>query len=356
MPFGRGAPNNPSNRFLPIEFERDPDFYGGSFEEELGANPVTQFWDDRSQSVVSRNDSPDIPMEFTANPYRGCEHGCSYCYARPTHEYLGYSAGLDFETQILVKKQAPELLRRTFLKKSWQPKMIALSGVTDPYQPVEARLQVTRRCLEVFLEFGNPVQLITKNFLITRDLDLCAALAKQRLVRVNLSITSLDDQLTARMEPRASSPKRRLEAIRRLTEAGIPVKVMVSPVIPGLNDHEMPNILLAAAQAGATSAGYIPLRLPGNVESVFLSWLEQHYPERSQKILNRVRELRGGHLNDGRFHTRFTGEGKAAEHLGQLFQLGLKRAGLREQAAPLRVDAFRRPAREEDGSGQLSLF
>lgn len=350
---GRGASENPTSRFALIELERDPEFYSGSFADEAGIRPRTQFWEDRSRTLISRNDSPDIPMEFTANPYRGCEHGCSYCYARPTHEYLGYSAGLDFETQILVKRQAPELLREHFLKKSWQPRMVALSGVTDPYQPVERRLELTRRCLEVFLEFRNPVQLITKNHLVTRDLDLLAELARLQLVRVHLSMTTLDPELSRLMEPRASIPARRLLAIEKLAQAGVPTTVMASPMIAGLNDHELPEILAQAARAGARAAGYIPLRLPGNVQAVFVEWLEAHFPLRKEKILSRIRDMREGKLNDSNFHTRFRGQGKAAEHLAQLFQLALRRSGLTQELPPVRIDLFRRPPRQRQ---QLELF
>jgi len=350
---GRGASDNPTSRFALIELERDPEFFAGSFADEAGVRPRTQFWEDHSKTLISRNDSPDIPMEFTANPYRGCEHGCSYCYARPTHEYLGYSAGLDFETQILVKRRAPELLREHFRKRSWQPRMVALSGVTDPYQPVERRLELTRRCLEVFLEFRNPVQLITKNHLITRDLDLLAELARLQLVRVHLSMTTLDPELSRLMEPRASIPARRLLAIEKLARAGIPTTVMASPMIAGLNDHELPEILSQAARAGARAGGYIPLRLPGNVQAVFVAWLEEHFPLRKEKILSRIRDMREGKLNDSNFHTRFRGQGKAAEHLAQLFQLALRRSGLTQELPPLRIDLFRRPPQ---GRQQLDLF
>lgn len=345
---GRGANQNPNHRFTTLEVERDPEFM--EMEEQIA--PRTRFWDDHSRSFLSHNDSPDIPFDTSANPYRGCEHGCAYCYARPTHEYLGYSAGLDFETEILVKKAAPELLRRELEKKNWQPQIIALSGVTDPYQPVERRLQITRRCLKILLEFRNPVQVITKNHLITRDRDLLAELAQQDLVRAHLSITTLDPELCRRLEPRASIPARRLAAIESLAAVGVPVTVMASPIIPGLNDHELPEILRQAANAGARAAGYIPLRLPGNVAPVFLGWLEEHYPERLAKVEARIREMRGGKLNNSEFYERFEGRGKGAEHLRQLFQIGLRRSGLRQEIPQLRLDLFRRV----DRGGQLELF
>lgn len=347
----RGAGINPPDRFTRLELERDPEFYAGSFAEEADVEPRTRFWDDQSASLLSRNDSPDIPFEFSANPYRGCEHGCSYCYARPTHEYLGYSAGVDFESEILVKKEAPKLLRQQLMRPGWQPRVIALSGVTDPYQPVERRLRLTRGCLEVLLEFAHPVQVITKNYLITRDLDLLSQLAQRQLVRCHLSITTLDAALSRCMEPRASTPQNRLRAIEELAAVGVPVTVMASPMIPGLNDHELPNILLQAARAGARAAGYIPLRLPGNVAPVFLDWLERHFPERRRKVENKIRELRGGQLNQSDFHLRFRGQGPVAEHLAQLYQLGLKRSGLQPQLPPLRHDLFRRPRPQ-----QLELF
>lgn len=351
-PPSRGAVSSPQPRFEALHIEPDPEYLEHARLEGEEGDRRTRFWNDLSRSIVSNNQSPDVPMEFTANPYRGCEHGCSYCYARPTHEYLGFSAGKDFETQILVKREASQLLRQFFLKKSWQPRVIALSGVTDPYQPIERQLQLTRSCLKVFLEFGNPVQLITKNYLITRDLDLLRALAQEQLVRVHLSITTLDPRLSRLMEPRASIPQRRLKAIEALAAAGVPVTVMASPMILGLNDHELPEILLRASRAGASAAGYIPLRLPGQVAQVFSDWLEAHFPDRKEKVLNKIRELRGGELNDSRFHSRFRGQGPAAEHLAQLFQIGLRRAGLQQQLPPLRVDRFRRP----QGHQQMLLF
>lgn len=347
---GRGSTINPTHRYSSFTVEADPDCFD---PEEAEVQPRTRFWDDHSQSILSSNDSPDIGFDRGLNAYRGCEHGCAYCYARPTHEYLGHSPGLDFETEIYVKRQAPELLRKELSKKSWKPQVIAISGVTDAYQPAERRLRLTRGCLEVLLEFRNPCQLITKNYLVTRDIDLLARLAELRLVRVNLSITSLDPELQRCMEPRASIPARRLKAVQLLSQAGIPVNVMIGPTIPGLNDHEIPQIVQAAAEAGAASAAYIPLRLPGAVKDVFSQWLEENYPLRKERVLNRIRELRGGKLNDSNFHSRFHGFGKAADHLERLFQVAMHRAGLKNELPPLRTDLFCGPKKEKE---QLELF
>src|SRR3974390_2340694 len=254
---GRGAGDNPPNRFEHIHLERDEDW-----NPEEDPSPKTQFLRDHSQSIISYNDSPDIPFRASLNAYRGCEHGCSYCYARNTHEYLGFSAGRDFESKIMVKENAPELLRRELSSKKWQPQLLAMSGVTDCYQPVERRLQLTRRCLEVLAEFRNPVVIITKNYLVTRDVDVLRELARYRCVAVSISLTTLDRKLCAVMEPRPSNPTRRVAAISRLAEAGIPVGYLQAPIIPGLTDSEAPAIAQAAARAGASFAGYVALRLP----------------------------------------------------------------------------------------------
>src|SRR5438094_8323813 len=248
---GRGAAENPPNRFKQIRYENDPDV--GEFEQP---SPTTHFLKDTSKSVIATNESPDVGFSSSVNPYRGCEHGCIYCFARPTHEYLGFSAGLDFETKIVVKEDAPELLREELMAPKWQPEVIAISGVTDPYQPIERKLEITRRCLEVLAEFRNPVAIITKNHLVTRDVDLLGGLAKFHAAAVNISITTLDGELAKKLEPRASPPSRRLAAIEELSAAGVPVRVMFAPCIPGLNDHEMIAVLSAAAKAGARGAAY----------------------------------------------------------------------------------------------------
>jgi len=341
-PRGRGAVGNPLNRFERLEVE---------LEVPPPDRVATLVLRDTSRSVIARNDSPDVPFDASLNPYRGCEHGCAYCYARPSHEYLGFSAGLDFESRILVKEQAPELLRRELTSPRWRPQTLALSGVTDPYQPVERKLRITRRCLEVLAELRNPVGVITKSHLVTRDADLLAELAAVGAARVALSVTTLDVGLARRLEPRAASPNERLRAIAELTAAGIPVTVMVAPVIPGLTDHEMPAILDAAAAAGAESAGFVPLRLPGAVAGLFEGWLEAHFPERKEKVLNRVRELRGGRLNDPRFGHRMRGDGVFAEQIRTLFRTARRRAGLDRRGQPLSTAAFRRK-----GIDQLALF
>jgi len=345
----RGAGENPGSRFERLTYveEADPDA-----AEAADSRPVpTRFYRDPSRSVLSHNESPDVGFDTSLNPYRGCEHGCIYCYARPTHEYLGLSAGLDFESRILVKDGAPELLRSALASPRWTPRPIAIGGVTDPYQPVERRLRLTRRCLEVLTEFRNPVAIVTKGSLITRDVDLLAALARVDAVSVHVSITTLDDDLRRAMEPRAASPKRRLETIERLARAGIPVGVMVAPVVPGLTDFEIPAIVAAAAGAGACAGRYTILRLPRGVADLFERWLERHCPERKARVLSRIRAIRGGALDDPRFHARMRGNGIFADQISAMFDLARRRAELDKAPPPLSVAAFRRPP-----SPQLSLF
>lgn len=352
-PAGRGAASNPANRFEAIHLDHDPEYRddaegpsacGGTdaFPDATTRAP-THYRKDPSRTVVARNESPDVGFDRSVNPYRGCEHGCIYCFARPTHEYLGLSAGLDFETQILVKQRAPALLRDALMAPSWIPQVVALSGVTDPYQPVERRLEITRRCLEVLLEFRNPVQIITKSRLVARDCDVLGALAREGCAAVAVSVTTLDPELQRAMEPRAPRPGLRLEAIERLAEAGVPVGVMIGPVLPGLTEHEIPGILAAASRAGASFAGYTLLRLPHAVKELFIEWLERHVPDRRDKVLHRIQALRAGQLNDPHFHTRQRGEGVFAVQIEALFALARRRAGLDAQRAPLRTDRFRRP-------------
>ncbi|GIW93537.1 MAG: radical SAM protein [Pirellulaceae bacterium] len=279
---------------------------------------------DQTKSIVSENDSPDIPFRYSVNPYRGCAHGCAYCYARPTHEYFGLSAGLDFETKIFVKLRAPELLEQWLAEPARSGEPIMFSGVTDCYQPIERELQLTRRCLEVVWRCRQAVGIVTKNALVTRDLDLLVPMAQENLVNVSISITSLDQSLTRDLEPRTSSPQARLRAIEQLSSAGVPVSVMVAPVIPGLNDTEIPAILRAAAEAGARGAGYVLLRLPLAVASVFLEWLDRFRPELRQRVENRVRETRGGKLNSATFGERMRGTGHLAEQIhGRCFHCSL---------------------------------
>jgi DNA repair photolyase len=383
---GRGTPDNPTNRFERLHYAAG-DWEGGEEgvegEEGLGVgraehprrSPRTLYLRDPARKVISYNQSPDIPFDASINPYRGCEHGCIYCYARPTHEYLGFSAGLDFETRILVKEDAPALLHRELSARSWQPQVLALSGVTDPYQPIDRHTQLTRRCLEVLADFRNPVAIITKSSMVTRDIDVLHELDEHDAVGVSVSVTTLDSSLHSVMEPRTSKPRERLRTIERLASAGIPVSVMVAPVVPGLTDHEIPAILEAAAAAGARSAGYIVLRLPLGVASLFQDWLERHYPERATKVLNRLESLRGGRLNDPSFGSRMRGEGVFAEQIRQLFEVSSRRVGLGQRRTQLRADSFRISARHPPlsratgstkvenasrrtvpRSGQLSLF
>ncbi len=343
---GRGTVGNPANRFEKIAYQPDPE----STEAE-DSSPATEFFKDNSRSFITYNDSPDVGFDASINPYRGCEHGCIYCYARPNHEYLGLSAGLDFETRIFVKEDAPALLRQELSSSKWKPQVIAMSGVTDCYQPVERRFCLTRRCLEVLVEFRNPVAIVTKNHLVTRDIDLLRELARYNAAAVCLSITTLDGGLAQKMEPRASHPDRRLAAIEQLTQAGIPVGVMVAPVIPGLTDHEMPAILRSAGQAGARHAGYILVRLPYSVSHLFEQWLTRHFPDRKSKILNRIRSIRNGRLNDPRFKSRMSGEGIFADQVAALFGLACQKAGIVGRSPKLSADAFKRPE-----PAQRSLF
>lgn len=344
---GRGAAGNPPNRFESIWFEPEP-----VLPDPGDPLPYreTQYLRDRSRTVISRNASPDIPFEASLNLYRGCSHGCIYCYARPTHEYLGLSAGLDFETKVFVKEDGPELLHAELSSPRWVPQVLALSGITDPYQPAERHFELTRRALGVLAEFRNPVVIITKNYLVTRDLDHLIELARHDAVAVQISVTTLDRSLQRVMEPRTAIPERRLEAIRVLSDAGVPVGVMVAPVIPGLTDHELPAILESAAEAGARYASYIPLRLPHGVAALFQEWLELHYPERSRRVLNRIREIRGGRLNDPRFGSRMRGVGPYAEQIRSLFEITCSRLGLSRQRPELSARSFRRP------DEQLGLF
>ena len=345
---GRGAASNPKNRFERIEVE--PDYENLDPEELESEKPETTYLRDHARSIVTTNDSPDIGFDAGISPYRGCSHGCSYCFSRPNHEYLGFSAGLDFESKILVKENAPGLLRKKLSSPSWKPQTVAMSGATDVYQPVEKKLRLTRSCLEVLAEFRNPVAVITKNHLVTRDIDLLSELARHDAVSVSVSLTTLDDDLRRVMEPRTSSPRRRLATIEKLSNAGIRVGVLTAPVIPGLTDHELPNLLQASADAGASFAGYTPVRLPYAVAGIFEDWLGRHFPGRKDKVLNRIRELRGGRLNDPRFGSRMGGEGVYAEHLACLFQVSCGRAGISTGRSPaLSTAAFRR-------SGQPTLF
>ncbi len=334
----RGTTINPPNRFEALRYEPDPDL-----PPEDRPAPSTTFYADASQSILTANDSPDVGFDVGLNCSRGCEHGCAYCFARPFHEYLGWSSGLDFETKILVKKRGPELLREELMHPRWVPQPIGMSGVTDCYQPAERHFRLTRQCLEVLAEFRNPVAIITKSHLVTRDLDVLTELARWSCVVVNITITTLDSDLAGKLEPRAARPEHRLRAIRQLSHAGIPVNVLVAPIIPGLTDHEIPTILLAAADAGARRAGKVILRLPYAVKEVFIDWLDRNEPGKKERILSRVRDLRGGKLNVSEWGKRMRGEGIFADQIHDLFSVAARRAGLNEEHIALSTEHFRRP-------------
>lgn len=310
---------NPPNPFL------------STHAEWLGEPPVAELevYEERAQSILSRNDSPDIPFYWSLNPYRGCQHACAYCYARRTHEYLGFGAGTDFDTRICVKVNAPELLRRELSRPGWKREPITFSGVTDCYQPLEVVYRLTRGCLEVCVERSNPVSIVTKSYLIVRDLDVLAELHRRARVRIYTSVAFADDAVARRIEPGAPPPSRRFDAIRRLTDAGLRVGVMVAPIIPGLNDREIPAVLERAAEAGARSASFTALRLPGSVRPVFLDRLHETMPERGKRVVARLRAMRGGELNDPRFGHRMTAHGPYWESIEQLFQTTAARLGLR---------------------------
>lgn len=349
---GRGAGSNPAGRFERLKVEDDFEHLDSSGGDGAArAGPRTEYLVDHTRSIIATNDSPDVGFDASVNPYRGCEHGCIYCFARPTHEYLDLSAGLDFETKILVKLDAPALLRKELSARSWEPRPLGFSGVTDPYQPVDRKLGLTRRCLEVIAEFRNPVVMVTKGAGITRDVDLLVDLARRDAARVCVSVTTLDNALAAKMEPRAAAPQARLEAMRALADGGVPVGVLVAPIVPGLNDHEIAGILSEAAKAGASFAGYVPLRLPFGLKELFEEWLAAHFPDRREKVLNRVRDLRGGKLNDPDFFTRMRGEGPFAAYLKGMFDLACRKTGLKERGEglrPLSAAGFRR-----EGAGSL---
>lgn len=338
----RGVDDNPAGRFQAQQIEPDPG------ESADGARRLV---DDHARTVLTSNDSPDVPFDYSLNPYRGCEHGCPYCYARPSHEFHELSPGLDFERVLLVKRQAPQLLREALARPGWAADVIALSGITDPYQPVERELGISRACLAVLAEARNPTVIVTKSALVERDADHLAELARHHAAGVWISLTTRDRELARDLEPRATAPQRRLEAMANLAAAGIPVGVLAAPIIPGLTDHEIPDLLGAAAEAGATFGAVLPLRLPGAVAGLFLDWLRAHRPERAARVESRVREMRGGVLNNSRFGERFAFDGAYGGQIEALAQAGLKRAGLR--AGPcLDGRAFRRPHPE----GQLTLL
>lgn len=345
---GRGAQFNTANPYLKNEYAT---VHIEGVDEEWIPDEQTEYLEEFSKKLVNKVESPDIGLMYSMNPYQGCEHGCIYCYARNSHQYWGLSAGLDFERKIIVKKNAPELLKKLFDDPKWKPSPIMFSGNTDCYQPVERKLQITKRMLEVLLKYKHPVSLITKNSLILRDLDLLQQLAKDNLVNVSVSITSLDESLRLKLEPRTATAKRRLEVVKNLSGAGIPVNVMIAPIIPGLNDHEIPSIMKASAENGASSAGYTIVRLNGSIGNIFTDWIHKNFPDKAEKVLHQIAACHGGNLNDSRYSKRMRGEGKIAEAIRNLFIVSRRKYMGDKQWQPLNCDAFVGPL-----TGQGRLF
>ncbi len=359
---GRAAALNPGNRFvgdpkrgivrrLHVLGEHLDQLHREGREEGAGCGGCqveTEVRPDATRRIINRVDSPDVSFNWSINPYRGCEHGCIYCYARPDHERLGYSSGLDFETKIVAKIDAPQLLRRELAHPKWKGETIVFSGVTDCYQPVEREYLITRGCLEVIADCRQPVGIITKNRLVLRDLDLLQKLAAHQAVRVGVSVTTLDNRLAAKMEPRASSPAERLETLAALRGAGIQTFAMMAPIIPGLNDREIPAVLKAVAEAGAATAGYIMLRLPHQIKTLFLDWLARHYPDRAAHVESLLREVRGGELYDPAFGVRQRGQGPIAAQINTLFMAFSGRYGLDGTLPPLSGKSFRRPVAKDN--------
>lgn len=352
---GRGAGLNPGNRFESVRLHvlgEHLDHAAAQTKLDPSALQVaTEVYRDDARTIINKVDSPDIGFDWSINPYRGCEHGCIYCYARPFHEMLGFSSGLDFETKIMAKLDAPRMLRKELARSRWQAQTIVMSGVTDCYQPIESKLQITRGCLEVLAQCRQPVAIITKNRLILRDLDLLQELARHNAVRVAISVTSLDSKLAATMEPRASSPADRLHTIATLHEHGVPVMAMVAPVIPGLNDREIPAVLRAVADAGASSAAYVLLRLPHQVKDLFLDWIHQQFPDRAQHIESLIRQSRDGKIYDAQFGRRMKGVGPIASQISNMFKVFSRKYSLIGSGKPMSNAAFRRPTVD----GQLTL-
>lgn len=342
---GRGASYNPKSRFFEQEVEWEDGFEPGSDEKIR-----TKYLDIFPKTIINKVPSPDVPSDFSVNPYQGCEHGCSYCYARPTHEYWGYGAGLEFESVILVKKNAPELLRQSFEKKSWKGGSLMISGNTDCYQPAERKFKITRQMLQVCSEYNNPVGIITKNNLVLRDIDILAPMASKGLAMVNISLNTLQEDFRRKLEPRTATVEGRLKAIEELSKAGIPVNVLMAPLIPGINGHEVLPLMEEVAKRGAATAGYIVLRLNGSLQEMFADWLEHHYPDRKDKVLNHVSSAHGGKMNDSRFGTRMKGEGKLVEQINQSYHLGKRKFFSGNEIPSLNSSLFKRP------TSQTSLF
>ena len=347
---GRGARTNPTNRFESQEREA----YHDGWPTECDLPPLrTEVSIERPRRVITRNRSPDIGFDQSINPYRGCEHGCIYCFARPTHAFLGFSPGLDFETRLVARPEAPQVLEQEIRAKSYRPAVIAMGTNTDPYQPIEREYGIVRRILETLHEYRHPVAIVTKGTLIERDVDILGDMGRLGLARVGISVTTLDARTARKMEPRAPAPERRLKTIRRLADAGCPVRVMVAPVVPALTDHELEAILVQAAEAGAIAASWIMLRLPLEVSPLFQEWLAEHFPDRANRIMGRVRDLHNGRDYDPEWGRRLTGHGVFAEMVAHRFSISARRLGLATKLPPLRTDLFERPVRVGD---QLSLF
>ena len=354
VPIGRGAATNPPVRFRRVQIEADDEYLEHDDEAQAARRTVpTEYFADTARSIVTENDSPDIPFRYNLNPYRGCVHGCSYCFARPTHEYLDLGAGLDFESKIFVKEEAPALFRDFLCRPDWQGETIMISGITDCYQPIERKLEITRRCLAVAKEADQSLALVTKNALVTRDLDHLVPMAERGLTRVAISVTTLDPELARAMEPRTSTPAARLRTISELTAAGVPVHLMVAPIIPGLTDFETPRILEAARQAGARTASYVLLRLPLTVAPVFLEWLKRVYPEKADKVEGLIRQTRDGNLYESGFGVRRRGRGPIAEQIRNTFAVFSRKYGFEQHPQTLNTTRFRRPT---TSTGQRWLF
>jgi DNA repair photolyase len=345
---GRGAQIISDNPYLKNSYVTE---HIEGLDEPMLSNSKTQLFYESPKKIVNKIDSPDLGLMYSLNPYQGCEHGCIYCYARNSHQYWGFSAGLDFERKIIVKENAPALLEKAFNNPNWEPSPIMLSGNTDCYQPIERKLKITRKLLEVYLKFKHPVSIITKNSLILRDLDLLQELSAMNLVHVNISITSLDESLRQKLEPRTASSNNRLKVVETLSAKGIPVNIMVAPVIPALNSHEIPEIIKAAAERGALSAAYTIVRLNGSIKDIFTDWIKKNFPERANKVLHQIADCHGGKLNDSRFGTRMRGEGFIAESIKNLFATARHKYMGNREMTDLNISAFTRP-----GNGQLTLF
>lgn len=348
---GRGARSNATGRYESQVREAFDD--GWTAEDAEPTQITTEVAPETARVIITRNDSPDVGFSASINPYRGCEHGCTYCYARPAHAYMGLSPGLDFETKLFFKPRAAELLEAELRRPRYRPEFIHIGGNTDPYQPQERRLRVTRDVMEVLVGFRHPFTIITKSALIVRDLDLLADAAAQGLTRVAISVTTLDRRLARSMEPRAATPEKRIEAIRRLSQAGVPVSVMFAPCIPGLNDHEMEAVLERAAEAGASGAGYVALRLPMEIKDLFREWLETDHPDRARRVMSLVRQMRGGKDYDSEWGSRMRGEGPIADLMSRRFKAAQRRYGLDAPWAALDASRFRPPPKAGD---QIDLF